>query len=139
MVFSGLSPLVVKNVANEGEWLQVRANPGQAGRLSGPRPLEAHRRWTANPLLSALLSLEIKKPRTMIGLGRLGCSESVVRGTVELPTFRFSGVAVALLPIEDLGSRVIDSARRVWPSSASASQSSAFTKTGDCSVPRGVA
>jgi hypothetical protein len=38
-----------------------------------------------------LLSLDIKKPRAIIGSGRLCCSAAVVRGGVEPPTFRFSG------------------------------------------------
>jgi hypothetical protein len=42
-------------------------------------------------LLSALLSLEIKKAPNDNRSGRLYCSDEVVRGGVEPPTFRFSG------------------------------------------------
>jgi hypothetical protein len=42
-------------------------------------------------LLSLLLSAEIKKPRTTIPSGAFLMVVLVVRGRVELPTFRFSG------------------------------------------------
>lgn len=42
-------------------------------------------------LLSLLLSGEIKKAPNEIRSGRFCCSKMVVRGRVELPTFRFSG------------------------------------------------
>ncbi|MGJ6967382.1 hypothetical protein ACSDR0_36240, partial [Streptosporangium sp. G11] len=44
---------------------------------------------------STLLSPNIKKPRAVIGSGRLCCSVAVVRGGVEPPTFRFSVFDVA--------------------------------------------
>ncbi|WP_157594529.1 hypothetical protein [Streptosporangium amethystogenes] len=50
-----------------------------------------------------LLSPDIKKPRAVIDSGRLCCSVAVVRGGVEPPTFRFSGVAIALLALDGLG------------------------------------
>jgi hypothetical protein len=54
-------------------------------------------------------SPEIKNASAVIGSGRLGCSMVVVRGRVEPPTFRFSGVAIVHLALADLG---LTSARR---------------------------
>ena len=57
----------------------------------------------------ALSSKPNKNAPAVVGSGRLGCSRVVVRGRVELPTFRFSGVAVAHLAPLGLG---LESARR---------------------------
>jgi hypothetical protein len=43
-----------------------------------------------------------KRPGAIFASGHLGCSRVVVRGRVELPTFRFSGVAIALLTRREL-------------------------------------